>query len=114
LQTNVATSVEDNVDDAVVDVEHSNVEDEPESEILTEIEREDYQKMENSDTKFEEGTSPLDMEDEKSDFIDPTKNAALVKVEEGTIEGAESKFEDEHLCNKVGQQRRWKLFSWQG
>jgi len=37
-------------------VEHPNVEDEPESAaILTEIEREEYQEMENSGTKFEEG-----------------------------------------------------------
>ena len=33
------------MDDVVVDVEHSNVEDEPESAILTEIEREEYQEM---------------------------------------------------------------------
>ncbi len=59
MQTNVATSVEDNVDDAVIDVEHSNVEDEPESAILTEIEREEYQEMKNSGTKFEEGLHRL-------------------------------------------------------
>jgi len=85
------------VDDVLVDVEHSNVEVGPESAILTEIEREEYQEMENSDTKFEEGPSPLDMEDEKSDVIDPDEDAALVKIKEGTIEGAKSKFEDEQL-----------------
>jgi len=43
------------VDNAVVDVEHPNVEDKPEasSAILTKIEREENQEMENSDTKFE-------------------------------------------------------------
>ena len=42
-QVNVAASGEGNIDDAVVDVEHFNVEDEQESAILTEIEREEYQ-----------------------------------------------------------------------
>ena len=69
------------MDDVIVDVEHSNVEDEPESAIVTEIEREEYQEMENSDTKFEEGTSPLDMEDEKSDVIDPDEDAALLAID---------------------------------
>jgi len=60
-QVNVGASVKGNIDDAVVDVEHSNVEDKPESAILTEIEREEYQEIENSGTKFEEGPSPVDM-----------------------------------------------------
>ena len=108
MQVNVAASVEDNVDDAVIDVEHSNVEYEPESVILTEVEREEYQEMENSDTKIEEGPSPHDMEDEKSDVIDTDEDAAaLVKVEEVTIEGAKSKFEDEHhLCIQAEQEGR--------
>ena len=66
------------MDDAVVDVEHSNVEYEPESAILTEIERAEYQKMENSCTKFEDEPSPVDMEDEKSDVIDKIVLAILV------------------------------------
>jgi len=94
------------VDDVVVDAEHSNVEVEPESAILTEIEREEYQEMENSDTKFEEGPSPLDMEDEKSDVIDHDKDAALVKIKEGTIEGAKLKFEDEQLRIQAEQEGR--------
>ena len=94
------------MDDVVVDAEHSNVEVEPESAILTEIEREEYQEMENSDTKFEEGPSPVDMEDEKSDVIDPDEGAALVKIEEGTIEGAKYKAKGEHLRIQAEQEGR--------
>ena len=47
----IAASVEGNVDNPVVeDVEHPNIEDEPESVILTEIEREEYLEIKNSDT----------------------------------------------------------------
>ena len=62
--------------------------------------------MDNSDTKFKEGLSPLDMEDEKSDVIDPDEDAALVKIKEGTIEGAKSKFEDEQLRIQAEQEGR--------
>ena len=84
------------MDDVVVDVEHSNVEVEPESAILTEIEREEHQGKENFDTNFEEGPSLVDMEDEKSAVVDPDEDAVLVQIEEGTIESAKLKAEDEH------------------
>ena len=84
---------------------------------------------------FDERPSPVDMEDEQSAFtIDPDEDAALVKIEYGSIKDANLKAEDEHLriqaeqegrqlnaeeneavhrfSNKVGQQRRWNLFSW--
>ena len=88
----------------VEDVEHPNVGDEPESAIFTEIEREELQ--ENFDANFEEGPSPVDMEGEKSAVVDPDEDAALVQIEEGTIAGAKSKAEDEHLCNQAEQEGR--------
>jgi hypothetical protein len=36
----------------------------------------------------------------KSDVIDPDEGAALVKIGEGTIDGAKSRAEDEHLAFK--------------
>ena len=46
------------------------------------------------------------MEDEKSDVIDHDKDAALVKIKEGTIEGAKLKFEDEQLRIQAEQEGR--------
>ena len=46
------------------------------------------------------------MEDEKSDVIDPDEGAALVKIEEGTIEGATYKAKGEHLCIQAEQEGR--------
>jgi len=78
-QVNVAASVADNADGAVVeDVEHPNIEDESESALLTKIEREEYQEKENFDTKFEKEPSPVE-EDEMSAVIDLTKTLLWLK-----------------------------------
>ena len=78
-QVNVVASVEDNVDDTVVDVEHPNVEDEPESAILTEIERESIRRWKTLTHNLRKYLHQLTWKMRRAMLLTPTKTLLWLK-----------------------------------